>query len=657
MIEINFKYREKNNIIKCNKEDLIKQVCINFAEQTDLDIENIFFIYEGRKLNLELNFTINEQFRLDDKKNKKKKRIDLEVCEEFPFKIKFLYNEENIPPFNVNEDENMEDILKKFASRIKKDREKLLFLHNGGPLLELGDKKVKDVMNKNDKKEKVMSIDVALNDFDEESINNDNDKVKEQEDKIVNIAGIEDGMIQNFVQTSVRQGYYEPLSKEKKSFFIKNFMILGIQHASIILLSFFGFFFKINELLTKADFSPLAKFLPLFFVVLILSFVFDIFLKEYKNTKYMIILYIFYPICIIYYSFIISEYLDYKYIIIGLSLIGLEILSLGIHAIAFGRFKIYFFTLSSSVLSLIGLILFSVLWIKDLLPIIYVSIFWLATIGLYTLWVFASLKLCQLYEYFYSPIIFNYGIFIGLAHVIDLGIKAFYNLLKKKFYDFDFEESQIKIFAILLGQYTIITIIVWIGFSLGWNKVMEENNTTMGWLIAVDSIISFILSTVFICNRDDPSSKKEWYIFHVVFVPIMIIYFFAFSNPIESKYILGFIFIIFFDLLFIVLGIFIFESEKITSIIYYCLISNLLTIIPFHFFWLKNATALLVISILTILVDIYLIVLKYITKKIYEEYISFSVLTFDYGLFAGATFIVFLICGGLSKCCEACEKC
>ena len=657
MIEINFKYKEKNNIIKCNKEDLIKQVCTNFAEQTDLDIDNIFFIYEGRKLNLELNFTITEQFRLDDKKNKKKKRIDLVVCEEAPFKIKFLYNDGNIPPFNVNEDEIMEDILKKFASKINMDKEKLLFLYNGGPLMELGDKKVKDVMNKNDKKEKVMSIDVASNDFDEQSINNDNDNIKEQEDKKVNIAGVDNGILQNLVQNSVRQEYYEPLAQEKKSFFIKNFMILGIQYALIILLAFLGFFFKINEILTKADFSQLVKFLPLFCIILVLSFIFDIFLKEYKNTKYMIILYIFYSICIIYYSFIISEYLDYKYIIVGLSLIGLEILSLGIHAIAFRRFKIYYFTLSSSILSLIGLVLFSVLWIKDLYPIIYVSIFWLATIGLYTLWVFASLKLCPLLEYFYSAIIFNYGIFIGFAHVIILGIKAFCNLLKKKFYDFDFENSQIKVFAILLGQYTIITIIVWIGFSFEWNKALQENNTTMGWLIAVDTIINFILSCIFLCNRDNPSSNKEWYIFHVVFIPIMIIYFFAFSNPIESKYILGFIFIIFFILLFIVLGIFIFESEKITSLIYYCLLSNLLTIIPFHFFWLKNETALLVISILTVVVDIYLIIVKYITKKEYEEYISFSVLTFEYGLFAGASFIVIMICAGIGKCCDSIDKC
>ena len=191
--------------------------------------------------------------------------------------------------------------------------------------MELGDKKVKDVMNKNDKKEKVMSIDVASNDFDEQSINNDNDNIKEQEDKRVNIAGVDNGILQNLVQNSVRQEYYEPLAQEKKSFFIKNFMILGIQYALIILLAFLGFFFKINEILTKADFSQLVKFLPLFCIILVLSFIFDIFLKEYKNTKYMIILYIFYSICIIYYSFIISEYLDYKYIIVGLSLIGLEI--------------------------------------------------------------------------------------------------------------------------------------------------------------------------------------------------------------------------------------------------------------------------------------------------------------------------------------------
>ena len=139
---------------------------------------------------------------------------------------------------------------------------------------------------------------------------------------------------------------------------------------------------------------------------------------EYKNKKCMIFFLVYYPIFAIYCSVILSFYLDIKYIIIRLSFIFAEILSLGIYINIFKKYRLLFFGISSSILSLIVLILFSLLLIKSLLPIVYVSIFWLITNAYFILWQFLSDLLCKLDEFFYSVIIFNYSIFLGYTKIL-----------------------------------------------------------------------------------------------------------------------------------------------------------------------------------------------------------------------------------------------
>ena len=90
----------------------------------------------------------------------------------------------------------------------------------------------------------------------------------------------------------------------------------------------------------------------------------------------MIIFHIFYPPFIIYYSFLFSSFIDSKYIVIGLSLIGIEIFSL-LFNIFLKKFETTFFLINSFIFSLLGLIIFSFFWIKYLLPILYISIFWI----------------------------------------------------------------------------------------------------------------------------------------------------------------------------------------------------------------------------------------------------------------------------------------
>ena len=119
--------------------------------------------------------------------------------------------------------------------------------------------------------------------------------------------------------------------------------------------------------------------------------------------------------------------MEYKYIIIGMSTILIEIISIFFNVMFLEEYKNKNYIIISSSLNLISLILFSVLWIKDLLPIFFVFLFIASTIGHNQLWFFISKELREYNNYFSSVLIFNYIILFGLAYSLKyLGIGIFY---------------------------------------------------------------------------------------------------------------------------------------------------------------------------------------------------------------------------------------
>ena len=75
MIEIDFRYKRKIYIIKCSTNDILKNICQDFAQKNSLDFDEILFTYKGRKLNLDLNLSIRQQFNLDDNEDNIRKKI------------------------------------------------------------------------------------------------------------------------------------------------------------------------------------------------------------------------------------------------------------------------------------------------------------------------------------------------------------------------------------------------------------------------------------------------------------------------------------------------------------------------------------------------------------------------------------------------------
>ena len=53
MAEITFNFQQANTVIQCNIDDKMKDICNNFCKEIKKDINQLFFIYDGSKIDLE----------------------------------------------------------------------------------------------------------------------------------------------------------------------------------------------------------------------------------------------------------------------------------------------------------------------------------------------------------------------------------------------------------------------------------------------------------------------------------------------------------------------------------------------------------------------------------------------------------------------------
>ena len=441
--------------------------------------------------------------------------------------------------------------------------------------------------------------------------------------------------------------------QKKKYFYLYNFIILFIQYVIIITLIILGFGYKFNEILIEYDVSLAVKYISFLAFIFILCIVI-MRLYENQNNKWLIIFHIFYPPFLIYYSFLFSSFFNSKYIIIGLSLVGIEIFSLLLN-IFLKQFETKHFFLFATCLSFIGLVFFSVLWIKSWFPILFVSLFWLLSNGIYISIILAIHKFCESYDYFYSSLIFDYNIILGIILIILKSNLFIFSFCQENNKDDDDDEkgSELKIYGTLLLQYAIITVFVWVGFSFGWNDGLREDFTGAGCLVGISTLVNIIICAYLLnsiqLDNYEGNILEICIIFHV---PIMIIYIYGFSRTIENKYILSFVFILFFDFLSIILCISVFSSHS-GAIFSSCFYSNILCIILFHFFWLNNVTALIWLIVLSIFSDIYLAIVSFSLRG-KTIHTIFSIAIFDYGFFSFILYLLYLFykCGdSLRKCC------
>ena len=196
MLEINFKYNNQTFPNKCHLDDKIKDICQNFAEKNILEIDNLIFINKGTQINFKLDLLVKQEFNLlNDQQNQILKTEEILVYEN-PFYIKLTCSDQSDYITKITLNEKMKDILEKYAESKKLDINKISFSYNEKVYLseELSNKTVNSIVNKADKKDKVIrgqiiyekdnssdSINKILN-IDEETLKN-NKKYNKKDDK------------------------------------------------------------------------------------------------------------------------------------------------------------------------------------------------------------------------------------------------------------------------------------------------------------------------------------------------------------------------------------------------------------------------------------------------------------------------------------------
>ena len=175
---------------------------------------------------------------------------------------------------------------------------------------------------------------------------------------------------------------------------------------------------------------------------------------------------------------------------------------------------------------------------------------------------------------------------------------------------------------------------MWFGFSFEWNYEFKNNKKFFHYFFWPTFSTSTLFCISFFYMKNNPKNGIICYIYGILYIPMMIIYYFSFSSFTEDKYILCFTFMIFFDLLAIIILNLRFSKYKERYIFISCLISNIL-IIPFQFAWLKNIIAFIILTLLSLIVDVYLFILSYVIEKYkYINFVYFSVVAFDYSIFS-----------------------
>lgn len=255
----------------------------------------------------------------------------------------------------------------------------------------------------------------------------------------------------------------DPEILEQRKFYLHLFTILLIQYMCAALFSWLGFYLKFNEPFIKDKKAMKIGLVSVIMTNLFMAIIAKEVLKKYSKSPYLIFYQIFSGFFIIYFCFLLSKFFEYKYIIISLSLILTELLAMEFQVLLFKNYNILLFIMSFSILSSIGLILFSAFWINELIPIIYILIFWIFSMAYVFLNIYILSKNCKSDEYFYACIVFNYGIFLLIA----LGLKYIYNIIKSKINNFEYNVIfQLKLYSIFIIQNIIIILFIYVGFRL-----------------------------------------------------------------------------------------------------------------------------------------------------------------------------------------------
>ena len=265
MAKVNFTYEGMKTVIQCSKGDKMRSICSKFGAKMEVDINSLFFIYNGRLINFELTF--NEQANSIDKirlemsvivnKNENETDIKCPKCNhiikiesikslndliKFNKNINFSLNElkkqiESIDTNDINQLENKIGIMNYLINDIIKEKEKTKTgVQN---LVNTNDNINNNFGLKSDEKTKQLENDLALS----------SERIKQLEEELQNC------LSQNKLNEiqSKKQNKYEMFEKNYKKEYIKYDKFIYLALLSEQCLDFEDMFYFMKRFISMKD--------------------------------------------------------------------------------------------------------------------------------------------------------------------------------------------------------------------------------------------------------------------------------------------------------------------------------------------------------------------------------------------------------------------
>ena len=237
--------------------------------------------------------------------------------------------------------------------------------------------------------------------------------------------------------------------------------------------------------------------------------------------------------------------------------------------------------------------------------------------------------------------------------------------------DDDDVDKVLKIYLILIIQFSIIFSLVYFGFLWKINeKFIDGLGPILGTFIPVTIFALLIAIPSFLLIDDDYSELCNYcqaYIYFIIYIFAITFYCFLLSKFTEQRYILCTLSQILYQFIAIELYFFIFRTSNSIGYFFSIIFINLISILLFYFFWIKETIPIIVISSISLVYILYLIIWFLIWKKNYDinSNIIYIVVFDNYGLFMvvdGIIVLVFYLTIFLpiqlcKENCECCEDC
>ena len=460
MINLKFKYLEKECSISCQKTDKMKQICQQYATQNKIDFLSKIFIHNNRKINLKNNFSISKLLNIE---NSNKITFEIIVFDDPDKELitrTAIYNGEEI---KIQSRKN-ENIMKKLSNIFSKQINKFFVLSQGdiitneakfnqlpdAPIL-INDNEERNSINSNGGNNLPLIPDVIKNNDNNNNNNNSNNNDNNiQNDKIYNPPNekiymppnekieLEDKdekdekeeenniKVINEDENGRRSSLRFTINDDDNIYKLRNiFLFLIIQFTIIFSFVYFGFLYKINEIFISGLGPILGTFIPTTVVVLLLAIVSigiiddedDSICSYFSGYSF----YIVYIVSMTFFCFLLSLFTEQKYILCGLSQILYQFFAVELYFLIFRSTNINGFFFTILIINIISFLCFYFFWINERIPIIilyYISFVYMIYLTIvFSIWRSSyQINTIQIY----IVVFFNFSIFFVVDCLIAL---------------------------------------------------------------------------------------------------------------------------------------------------------------------------------------------------------------------------------------------